>query len=85
MALAFLDSILLVTPGYEFCSCKRVGIPSCEAAFSAGPLANPPTPMARSGLNSRMIFLALDMAFSITIGKRKLHIIPLSDFSRLIP
>ena len=45
----------LVMPGNPFCSWMTVGMPALAAAQRSGPLANPPTPTATSGLNRRTI------------------------------
>ena len=53
--VAYFDNILLVNPGYEFCSCIKTGIPKIEAIYITGPLAYPPVPTTIFGLCFKMI------------------------------
>ena len=53
--VAYFDSILLVNPGYEFCSCIKTGIPKIEAIYITGPLAYPPVPTTIFGLCFKII------------------------------
>ena len=56
---AFLESILVVTPGYAFCSWIAVGIPIFSASRTIGPLTYPPVPMTISGPKSLIILRAV--------------------------
>ena len=71
MQSAFLPRILFVRPAKPFCSWIRVGTPSLPAAHRRGALAYPPTPMAMSGLNSLMIFLAMLTLLMTLNGRAK--------------
>ena len=55
--VTILASILLVTPGKEFCSCTTVGTLLIAALNNTGPLTYPPVPITISGLNFLTTFL----------------------------
>ena len=51
-------NILVVMPGYAFCSCMAVLILSFTASRNTGPLTYPPVPTTTSGCISFNIFFA---------------------------